>query len=389
MKIPCSFDSISSSCQFPEFPHPNHLIAPVTMKRRPFLRLTGLAGAGLGFSLRHSHAADDPAELLYAKFVPAEKNLPADWLASLTTRGHKLDAAIRYSKENGNLDVIGMTVGGIGCGTVYLSGDGRLWVWDIFNQHHEGVVPNRDTPIPEGLGSIQSHRKIRERDGANFLNPPRASDHRNGVDARFTLSHAGVDRPLDASAWDEVGFTGRWPIGIVDYATAGTPLKVRLESYSPFIPLDLDASALPVTMMEYTIENPTDESAEIVLTGHLNNPCGQFSNREALRFTEAISTKNHGGLFHGLRDDATPAAEPVLDAGSMAIAAISGNRVVVDAENNQVRATLTVPAKGKATARFRDRMAFPKHFPTPENRPCETPLRDELRRCPRRARPRG
>jgi uncharacterized protein (DUF608 family) len=335
----------------------------MTMKRRPFLRLTGLAGAGLALPLRHSRAADDPAEALYAKFVPADKNLPADWLASLTARGHKLDAAIRYSKKDGNLEVIGMTAGGIGCGTVYLSGDGRLWVWDIFNQHHEGVVPNRDTPIPEGLGSIQSHRKIRERDGANFLNPPRASDHRNGVDARFTLSHAGADRPMDASAWDEVGFTGRWPIGIVDYTTASTPLKVRLESYSPFIPLDLDASALPVTVMEYTVENPTDESAEIVLAGHLNNPCGQFSKRETLRFTETINAKNHGGLFHGLRDDATPAAEPVLDAGSMAIAAISGNGVVVDAENNQVRVALTVPAKGKASACFVIAWYFPNISP--------------------------
>jgi hypothetical protein len=42
--------------------------------------------------------------------------------------------------------VIGMTVSGIACGTVYLSGDGRLWVWDVFNQHHEGVVANFFTP---------------------------------------------------------------------------------------------------------------------------------------------------------------------------------------------------------------------------------------------------
>ena len=326
------------------------------MKRRPFLKLSSLAGLSFGLAGSRAFATDD-ATVLYAKFVPRDKELPADWLASLTERGHKLDTAIHYTKEDGNLDVIGMTVGGIGCGTVYLSGDGRLWIWDIFNQHHEGVVTNT-APIPEGLGSIQTHRVVRERDGANFLAPPRAADHRKGVDAHFKLSHDGNDFPLNADGWDEVAFTGHWPIGTVDYASKKTPLKVKLDGYSPFVPLDLKSSCLPVTVMEYTIENPTDQDAEVNLTGHLNNPAGRFSEQKSARFTEAIEGEGIAGLLHGLRGD-SPGIRDALDSGSMAIAVLGAENADVKPADNTVATQVKIPAGGSATVRF----AITWHFP--------------------------
>jgi len=331
------------------------------INRRPFLKLSTLAAAGFGFRGIDAFAEpEDASALLYAKFVPADKGLDPEWLASLTRRGHKLDAAIRRTKTEGNLDVIGMTVGGIGCGTVYLSGDGRLWIWDIFNQHHEGVVPNT-APIPAGLGSIQTHKQLRERDGANFINPPRVADHLNGVDSGFTLTVDGADFPMDATGWDEVAFTGRWPIGIVEYASAKTPLKVRLEAYSPFIPLDLKSSSLPVTILEYAIENPADEPVGISLAARLNNPAGQFSNRGADRFTEQFTLGGVVGLLHGLKG-----SQEELDAGSMALA-VFGEEAAVDAGNHHLKVSATIPAKSSKILRFAIAWNFPnlnpRHLP--------------------------
>ncbi len=327
------------------------------MKRRPFLKLGGLTGLSLGFTGQRGFSAADDAAALYAKFVPSEKDLPADWLASLTRRDHPLDAAIRQSKADGNLDVIGMTVGGIACGTVYLSGDGRLWVWDIFNQHHEGVVANNKAEIPEGLQNIgHSNRKPRERDGANFLLPPRVDAHRNGVDARVTLKHAANEFPMDASGWDEVTFTNRWPVGRVDYGSKKTPLKVRLASYSPFIPLDLKSSSLPVTVLEYTIENPTSEAVDITLTAHLNNPAGQFSKREADRFTEVFEAGPSTGLFHGLKG-----SQAGLDAGSMALAALGD--ASADPGNHTVSVAVKIPARGFQGVRFVIAWHYPNLHP--------------------------
>lgn len=326
------------------------------MNRRSFLKLSTLAAAGLSFRGFPAFAAsEDASAKLYAQFVPTDKGLAADWLASLTQRGHQLDAAIRRSKTEGDLDLIGMTVGGIGCGTVYLSGDGRLWVWDVFNQHHEGVVANT-TPIPEGLGSIQTHRQLRERDGSNFIAPPRAGDHLNGVDVRFTLAIGDSEFPMDATGWDEVTFTGRWPIGVVDYASNKTPLKARLEAYSPFIPLDLKSSSLPVTILDYTLENPGTEAIDAKLTGRLNNPAGQFSKLEPARFTEKIEPEGVIGLQHGLRGDA-PEIREALDAGTMAIGLLGAKTAEV--RENTIGTKVSVPAGGRVTIRF----AIAWHFP--------------------------
>lgn len=103
------------------------------MLRRNFLKLTTTSAVsfGLGSNLSMGKNAFNP-EALYAKFVPKNKGLSADWLTSLVTRNHTLDKSISYAKADTDLEVIGMTTGGIGCGTVYLSGDGQLWVWDIF-----------------------------------------------------------------------------------------------------------------------------------------------------------------------------------------------------------------------------------------------------------------
>ncbi len=354
----------------PEDP-PKAIPGASLLDRRDFIALSSASALYLTWSPLATAAGKEALspEELYARLIPRDKNLPADWIASLTTRHHPLDAGITYDARAIDPGVIGMTVGGIGCGTVYLSGDGQLWIWDIFNHEHEGVVANRSTPIPEGLHTIRGRQVLRERDGSNFINPPRAGDHTNGVDARFTLQNGGKGFPLDASGWKDVTFTGRWPIGIVDYATSNTPLKVQLKSYSPFIPLNLKDSSLPVTVMEYTVENTSANEEEVILTGHLNNPAGSRSKFEKARFTEAITTDTFTGLFHGLKihdtEDKEAASKP--DFGSMALVALDAPKAAVDPSTNTVSVKLSIPAKTGRTVKFAITWHFPnikhKHYP--------------------------
>ena len=78
----------------------------------------------------------------FDKVVPADKKLSPEWVKSLTARGERS----RYS--GADLPNIGMPIGGMCAGQLYLGGDGRLWQWDIFNQHVGTGAEHYAKPMP-------------------------------------------------------------------------------------------------------------------------------------------------------------------------------------------------------------------------------------------------
>lgn len=49
---------------------------------------------------------------------------------------------------------------------------------------------------------------------------------------------------------------------------------MQLKAYSPFIPLNTDDSSLPVTVLEYDIENVSQQSVAGDIFGWTDNPVG-------------------------------------------------------------------------------------------------------------------
>ncbi|WP_347246480.1 GH116 family glycosyl hydrolase [Thermogutta sp.] len=254
------------------------------VSRRDFLTIAGAAAAGTVIPWKVPVVAGpfEPSDTA-DHFVPADKKLQPEWIAQLFARGERT----WYSGED--LDKIGMPVGGICAGQLYLAGDGRLFHWDIFNRHNfSGYgatnyqnMPQPDYPVEQGFAmSIE-------------------------VDGQV------LRRTLDRNGFPNVRFCGEYPIGFVDYHDPDFPVKVRLEAYSPFIPLNEEDSALPVTVLDFFLENPGPTPRTVTLAGWLQNAvaCHTGSSFWGERRTDLRKLRRSFAVVHSARP-LPPPTEP-------------------------------------------------------------------------------
>ncbi len=201
----------------------------------------------------------------FAKLIPPDKKLNPQWVASLFARGKPTV----YSKARGELQFIGMPVGGLCCGTVYLGGDGKLWLWDIFNQNQLGIEPRNVR-----WGGFGYPQIVIPMDGANYVQPAKQE---SPFEHGFVLRVDSMDYPMDARGWRNITFRGNYPVGEISYSDPKCPVAVKLEAYSPFIPLNTDDSSLPATVCEFTVTNTSGKRAQIQMAGFLQNACSLYS----------------------------------------------------------------------------------------------------------------
>lgn len=258
--------------------------------RREFLRLagTGLVAAGIGGQLPQLMAGFSAAEAaLSGHLIPADKRLSEEWIRALFARGKK-EVFAGASLEN-----IGMPCGGIATGQMYLRGDGVLGCWQIFNDAYSNWV--------EGTFATYKHRGVAK-----------------PVDNGFAVIVEGDEvesqlRTLDRAGFDQVSFCGEYPIGRVRYASKTCPVRVEMEAFSPFIPLNLKDSSIPATVFHLTVENTSRKSLSIRAIGWLENAVSHaFARRfEVQRKTEYLSLPSHAVCIHSsLPADSPGAAQP-------------------------------------------------------------------------------
>ncbi len=257
-----------------------------------------------------------PGEVLHN--IPADKKLDPEWVKSLSKRG----IVTRYLKSKNELRYIGMPVGGVNAGTVYLGGDGRLWLWDIFNENQNGIDPK----TIDWHSEVHAGKKVRAQDGSAYVQP--AVDIRplkQGFAFRIRTGDKTVIKQMEYGDWDEIVFEATYPMAKVRYVDRSLPVEIVADIFSPFIPLDDKNSSLPCTIHSFEIRNRSDAPVEVDVLGWLENKTSPRSaHGDDHRMNEVKGSEGATFILCSMRNNADPKQAGEADFGTMAIAPLSG-----------------------------------------------------------------
>ena len=211
------------------------------------------------------------------------------------------------------LSQISFPLGGIGTGSVGLSGTGRLIDWEIFNKPSKGST-NGNTHFAvraEKDGKVIDFRVLN-----GDLPPPYNGVTAEGYTGNFRGMGFGPDYSL-MCGWphfESCVFSGEFPLASIAFADSHFPGRASLRAWSPFIPGESRASSMPVAVFDIEITNTLSEPAVFSALGVLMNPWWQKGHRNEINGTSLT-------CFSGL-------PESDLSRGDLTLAALDGTGTV-------------------------------------------------------------
>lgn len=198
--------------------------------------------------------------------------------------------------------MLAFPLGGVGAGSISLGGRGDLREWWIFNRPDKGNAPQYAFPAiwAKAAGEPAVVRVLE----ARYLPPYEGS------------SGLGSDNAPGLPRLESSVFTGEFPLARIDFEDAKLPVRVALEAFTPFIPLDPDESGLPAAILRYRVTNPRRTAAQVSIAYSIENPVG--ARNASGRANEFRSDEHLAGLV--MRNPFLPAKDPL--AGTFALAVL-------------------------------------------------------------------
>ena len=191
------------------------------------------------------------------KLDSGEKLTNEQWLAAL------MSPTKRKVYRSGELADLAMPMGGVGAGNIAICGDGALREWQIFNKVNSSCI------VP----------------GQFFAVWARAGDGESV--ARLLQTTPAEDFPLVK----ETEFIGEFPIAEVRYKDPALPVDVRMEAFSPFIPINSKDSGIPGIFFVFRVRNPGPQEVSVSLAASLQNAVN-YDGRSAIR---GVRFEGYGG----------------------------------------------------------------------------------------------
>ncbi len=203
------------------------------VSRRDFLK-AGASTAGILYGAQAGRA--DPGD------IPPEARTPAPqaWFDELTRPGE----VITYSGEH--LQNLIFPIGGIGTGTIWVKGSGRLVNWQIFNNIQKNSL------VDDTFFAVRV-----EQEGK----PP--------------IIRVLQQEPIGLfPGIEDVRFVGRYPVATLTFRDPESPVDLELEAFNPMIPLNERDSGIPCAIFTIRATNKTESPATVSFLSSLQNAVG-------------------------------------------------------------------------------------------------------------------
>ncbi|MBN1883588.1 MAG: hypothetical protein JW885_15580 [Deltaproteobacteria bacterium] len=187
-----------------------------------------------------------------------------------------------------HLDEVAFPIGGIGTGTLSITGRGRLIDWEIQNRPNKGSINTFCffTLWAKERGKEPVTRVLAQRSNRGLGGS--GPGHFSGIGfGANRLAGAGLPH------MQHCRFRGRYPFCEISFSDPLMPVVPSVTAYNPLIPHNVDDSSIPGAVFLFHIENPTDREVEASLLSNLHNTVdGDFTN-----YTEFAEKDGVRGLF--------------------------------------------------------------------------------------------
>jgi uncharacterized protein (DUF608 family) len=175
----------------------------------------------------------------------------------------------RFTFTGEKRNQISFPLGGIGTGSVGLSGTGRLVDWEIFNRPSKGSLNG----FTHFAVKAEGGRRVPDARVLNAdLPPPYTGNVRPGA-VNSGYGH-GPERYLMSGLphFKDCVFTGKFPFAKVEFTDPTFPGQVCLRAFNPFIPLNDKDSGIPAAFFEIELANTTQEALNYTVCFSVANP---------------------------------------------------------------------------------------------------------------------
>jgi len=180
------------------------------------------------------------------------------------------DWPVLKTYDQDHIQKIKMPVGGIGTGTISLTGRGSLEDWEIMNRPAKGFNPTLENWGPAKVKGPFFAIFVEDSQGkkqTRLVEGPSDEAYYEGSLGATSNNH-GLPRFSNAE------FKTAYPFGQTYLSDDDLPVDILVGAYNPLVPGNIDDSSIPMAILNYTVSNTSEKDITISLVGTIQNFIG-------------------------------------------------------------------------------------------------------------------